>query len=350
VQRAFSARRFVITAAAVLVAQAPFAGSAAAQQAQPTLAAKVPATPASPLSKDEITALAHVEVAIGQARDSAQAHLAQAKNKTPAMQQTLRDKLQTDIAEILHHAGMTDVDFRRKTYLVSTNIEARKEFEAMVAQITGVPTPGVVAAVPAAPVVKVPAGAVGTHIGHVVNAFADTPNNQSLMAVAMSEAKTAAQHAALAARQPTNLDYMKTHAGHVLNAIDPTIVAQGPGLGYGLKRAALGIATHIDLAAKAPGASKNVIVHAQHVATSANNTADRCDQVIDVAQKIRNATSAADAAALVTQLVSLTNQLIAGADKNGDGKIDWTAGEGGLQQADEHMKLMLAGEGLGGDR
>ena len=34
---------------------------------------------------------------------------------------------------------------------------------------------------------------------------------------------------------------IQTHAGHVINAIDPTIVAQGPGLGYGVKKAAQGV-------------------------------------------------------------------------------------------------------------
>jgi hypothetical protein len=164
--------------------------------------------------------------------------------------------------------------------------------------------------------------------------------------VALAEAKTAAQHAALAARNPTSLDAMKLHAGHIINAIDPTIVTTGPGLGYGLKKAALGIVTHIELAAKAPGASQNVVMHASHVATSARNTVVRADQVLALAKQVQASTSAADAALLINQLVSLTSQLTAGADANGDGKIGWQENEGGLQQAQEHVTLMLAGEGI----
>jgi hypothetical protein len=149
----------------------------------------------------------------------------------------------------------------------------------------------------------------------------------------------------LASRAATNLDMMKTHAGHVLNALDPTVMATGPGLGYGVKKAATGVATHIELAAKAQGASANVIMHATHIATSARNTVQRADKAIAIAQQIQAATTAADAAALVSQLVSITDQLINGADTNGDGRITWEEGEGGLQQADDHVALMLKAEG-----
>ena len=310
------------------------------------LAAPVAAQSAPSMGRDELTAFAKIEVAIGQARDSVQAQLAQARNKTPQAQQQLRDKLRTQIDDILHHSGVSEDEYRRKTYLVSSDSILRKTFDSVLVKLTGVPTPGQVAVVAATPAIKVPAGAVGVHIGHVVNAFGDTPNGQGLLPTALAEATIAAQHAMLAARAPTNLDAMKLHAGHVINAVDPTIVAAGPGLGYGVKKAALGVAMHIDLAAKAPGASPNVIMHAMHVATSAKNTVQRADQVVALAKQIQAATSATDAAALVSQLVSLTAQLKAGADTNGDGKITWQEGEGGLQQAQEHVNLLLAGEGL----
>ena len=314
--------------------------------ASPPLLAQ--AAPAPTMSHDEIVAFAKLEVAIGQARDSAQARLAQARNAKPETQQQYRDQLRIQVAELLQHSGVSDSAFRRKTYIVSTDSAARRVFDGTIAQLTGVPTPGQVQAVAAPPTVKVPAGVVGVHIGHVVNAFGDTPNGQGLLPTALAEARVAVQHAALAARNPANLDAMKLHAGHVLNAVDPAIMPMGPGLGYGVKRAAAGIAMHIDLAAKAPGASPNVVAHANHVATSARNTVARSDQVVTLAKQIQAATSAADAAALVNQLVSLTAQLTAGFDANGDGKITWQDGEGGLQHVQEHVKLMLAGEGLGG--
>jgi hypothetical protein len=135
---------------------------------------------------------------------------------------------------------------------------------------------------------------------------------------------------------------MKLHAGHVINALDPTIVPTGPGLGYGLKKAAAGAATHIELAAKAPGASPNVQMHAAHIAQAARNTVTRADSVIAIAKQVQAATSAPDAAALVSRMASMSEQLMAGFDANGDGRV--TPDEGGLQLAQDHVKMLVAGE------
>jgi hypothetical protein len=309
-----------------------------------TSAAQQPA--ARPLSRDEIAALAKVQVAIGIAHDSIDAQLALARNKTPQAQQQLRDRLRAQIEEILHHSGLTEEQYGRGTYVVSTDAAARKTFDSVVVALTGAPIPGQYVAPPGGGrgSVPVPAGPVGVHIGHVVNSFGDTPNGMGLLTAAIGEARVAATHAHLAGNQPANLDYMKLHAGHVINALDPTIIAAGPGLKYGLKKAATGVATHIELAAAAQGASQSVITHARHVATSARNTVQRSDQLLAIAQKVQAATSAAEAAALVSQMASLADQLMAGADANADGRITWEQGEGGLQQCDEHVKLMLAGE------
>jgi len=334
-------RRVVIARIGLPVFVAAMFAAGTSSAAQTPAGAPAQAAPTQ-MSRDDIAAFAKVQAAIGQARDSIQAQLAQSRNKKAETQQQLRDKLRAQVEEILHHNGMTEEEYQRKTYIVSTDTVVRKIFDSTMVKLTGVPTPGQVAS--GRGNVPVPAGPVGTHIGHVVNGFNDTPNGQGLLPTALAEARIAADHAALAARDPNNLNAMKTHAGHVINAVDPTVIAIGPGLGYGVKKAALGVAAHIDLAAKAPGASPNVVTHANHVATSARNTVQRADQVVALAKQIQAATSAADAAALVTQLVSLTTQLTAGVDANADGRITWQEGEGGLQQCQEHVNLMLAAE------
>jgi hypothetical protein len=162
--------------------------------------------------------------------------------------------------------------------------------------------------------------------------------------MAFAEATVASQHAALAMRNPADLAALQLHAGHVLNALDPSIEKTGPGKGFGLKPAALGVANHIELAAKEPNASPNVKVHATHIATAARSTAARADQVIALAQQVKQAKDAKTAAGLMSQIVSLCQQLSMGADVNADGRIDWSDKEGGLQQVNEHVQLMLAGE------
>lgn len=188
--------------------------------------------------------------------------------------------------------------------------------------------------------------AAHTHIGHVADGWRDTPDNQGLLPTAIAEAKIAAQHAALAAKDPSNLDAMKRHTGHVLNAVDPEAMANGPGLGYGVKRAAGGAATHIELAAKSDGASGGVMTHSNHIATSARNTVARADEIVALAGKIQMASSASAASSLVAELNTLAEQLITGVDANGDGRTGWQEGEGGLQQAEQHLNLLKKGEGL----
>ena len=187
---------------------------------------------------------------------------------------------------------------------------------------------------------------VRAHIGHVTDSFQATPNKQGLLPTASADAKVATQHAMFAAKTPDNLEAMKLHAGHVIHAVDPSVVAKGPGSGYGVKRAAAGVAQHIELAAKIDGASANVKTHATHVAASATHVAQRADEAVALAQKIQSATSAAEASKLVAELIALTETLSAGVDANKDGRISWEVSEGGLAQAEQHMAFMKKGEGL----
>ncbi len=46
------------------------------------------------------------------------------------------------------------------------------------------------------------------------------------------------------------------------------------------------------------------------------------------------------------KIEELAARLVAGEDVNGDGKVTWHAGEGGLKEAEKHMGFMMKGEGL----
>lgn len=184
------------------------------------------------------------------------------------------------------------------------------------------------------------------HMGHVTSGWTDTPEQQGLLPTAQKEAAVAAQHADLAANKPGDLSWMKLHTGHVLHAIDPSREPQGPGLGYGVQRAAAGVAKHIELAAGSPGASANVKLHAEHVATSARNTVERARRIAELGARVRSADNAAEAAPAVREIQALSHALMEGEDANGDGRITWHQGEGGLAAVEQHMALMAKGEGL----
>jgi hypothetical protein len=308
--------------------------SAGAQQSHAGHGAATPA-----LSREEIAAVARAQVAIVAARDSMNVQRAKQANKTAPMQEQLHTQFRAQVDDILQRVGLTDVEYQRRTFLVSSDSASRRIFDSVVVAVTGAPLPGYAAR---AAVLPVPAGPAGVHIGHVVNGFNETPTLQGLLPAATAEARIAVQHAVLAGRQPGNLEYMKTHAGHVIHALNPAVITMGPGLGYGVTKAATGVATHIDLAAAAEGASPAVVMHAKHIATAARSVAERAGAALVIAQKVMTATTAAEAASLVSALTSAVEQLIAGVDLNGDGRITWEQGEGGLQQAEEHVKLMVS--------
>jgi hypothetical protein len=184
------------------------------------------------------------------------------------------------------------------------------------------------------------------HMGHVMKAWKDTPGGRGLMATAFVEAEIANKHAGFAAKKPKDLKWMKTHIEHVMNAIDPSVQAKGPGMGYGVIKAAGGAAKHINLAAKSKGASNNVRIHAVHVATSSNNTVLRAKEIIVLGNKVLDSKKAGTAFELVKQIAVLTGELIGGRDANGDGAISWHKDEGGLNEVKKHMDIMAKGEDL----
>jgi hypothetical protein len=189
------------------------------------------------------------------------------------------------------------------------------------------------------------APAMSPHIGHVLTSYKDTPGQKGFLETANAEADVAIQHATLGMKDLTNLDMMKRHAGHVLNALDPSLMAQGPGKGYGLKKASDNIATHITMAGQPADAPAAVKTHSVHVAQAAKNTSKRADEMIEVAQKIQKAQTAAEAKPLFEQLNAKAQELRAGVDANKDGKVDWKEGEGGLDMAKTHMDLMMKAMG-----
>lgn len=184
------------------------------------------------------------------------------------------------------------------------------------------------------------------HIGHVTDAFDAAPTGPGLLPLAMAEAEVAVGHVELASLETGSLAAIKMHVAHALHAIDPTLVLDGPGYGYGLRQAAAETVRHIELAGSEPGASVNVRTHAPHVATTAGNAVRRADAMVALAQQLLTTNSINDATALLQRLSAESQALLFGRDVDGDGRVGWEVGEGGLRQSSQHMTLMKRGEGL----
>jgi hypothetical protein len=187
---------------------------------------------------------------------------------------------------------------------------------------------------------------VQVHIIQVAFAFADTPGGQGLLTTAIAEAAIAARHVELANQAGTSLGDVQLHVGHMLHAVDPTLAIGGPGLGYGVRSAASSAAAHLTMAASDSSASENVRLHVEHIAVILANVLGRVDEMTALAQQILAATSIATASPLLTRLTTESETLVGGRDLNGDGRIGWQAGEGGLRQAMFHLRLLERGEGL----
>lgn len=188
------------------------------------------------------------------------------------------------------------------------------------------------------------------HILQVVNPEAASVAELGFLRQAVGEAGTVAEYASFAAggqQRPGDLQAMKTHAGNVLHALDPTRRESGPGLGFGLFEASRNTIEHIEMAADAPDASDNVRTHATHVVSCVRNTLERAGRVLEIVERILATKSAEEADLLSDELNTLGFQLRNGVDANGDGLVTWHEGEGGLYVAQEHMQLLLQREGIG---
>lgn len=184
------------------------------------------------------------------------------------------------------------------------------------------------------------------HIGHVVEAWADTPNGMGFLPTAQKEALVAAAHASYSAKALDDLAEMQLHSTHVRHALDPALETDGPGLGYGMIKASEGMIKHITLAAESEDASGNVKTHTEHVVSATTNAIARAKLALKEAEAILAATTAEEAAPHAQKMFDLADAAIMGRDTNGDGKVTWETDEGGLRVAKDHMELMLKGEGL----
>jgi hypothetical protein len=189
---------------------------------------------------------------------------------------------------------------------------------------------------------------VQSHIQHVMESSAEAPDGLALLTLALGEAAIAGQYAGYAAggsEEPGDLESMKLYTGHVLHAVDPSRIDEGPGLGMGVMGATERIIYHVEMAAASGDAPEGVRTHAEHVAYAARNTLTLAERMIELISQVQMTESAEEASQLTDELETLSRRLTTGFDADGDGSVGWREGEGGLVQVRQHMDLMVAAAG-----
>lgn len=166
------------------------------------------------------------------------------------------------------------------------------------------------------------------HLGHVNTKFVGVKDG-GLLQASKAEAQVVVTHAGLG-MQANDLATMKTHAGHIIHAIDPRRVTTGPGTGYGLLTASEGLVRHLELASRAQGANAQLKTAATDAVAGAKNTQRRADRILGIAIVINEfVDSPAEGTELFRDLKALADQLLAG-----------SGGEGGLQVVEQNVGQM----------
>jgi hypothetical protein len=183
--------------------------------------------------------------------------------------------------------------------------------------------------------------ATRTRLDLLLTTATGTPEGKGLVSVALREARIATAQAALAVQATTDLTAMQQHARGVIHAVDPTIVPTGPGLGYGVTRAAAAIAQEVQRMAAADLAP-DVALHTKRALTAVGHVRRRADAVLAAAQGILKAGTAAEAAPLAATLLELSMQLTGGSAAR-DSRLTGPPAEGGLAAVEMSLAVLMVG-------
>ena len=178
------------------------------------------------------------------------------------------------------------------------------------------------------------------HLGDVTSSAPGTPGGRGLLPLAREEAEIAARHVRLAARDSTDLANMKRHMTHVLHALDPSEARSGPGLGYGVRRAARDMAARIEAASDVAGAPGALTFHGSFAARAARGAAGGVTEAVEVARAVERAVSALQGRQLLRRLDQAVRAVAYGTDGDGDGRIGYAMEESGLAQVGYHLELL----------
>ena len=182
------------------------------------------------------------------------------------------------------------------------------------------------------------------HIGHAITGWKHTPDKKGLLQTAEKEASIALAHAEYAVQKPHELQLIKLHVAHVMHAVNPDSQKEGPGIGFGLKKAVTEAVGHITFAADSDDASENVRNFAEPFAINAEALLDRSDLIEVLGEEVLQTVSAQEAFALAGEILNLARANVEGVDSDGDSAIGIDPREYGLKQLRAQIMAMTKNE------
>lgn len=184
------------------------------------------------------------------------------------------------------------------------------------------------------------------HMSHLLTTFSDTPGGMGLIETGIAEAGIAAEYVRIAGQDSLNLRNMTSNMIHVIHAIDPSLVTNGQGLGYGVKRAAQAVAMHAELATAVEGVNDNFLFHGPYIAAAGRGALRRADAALGMARRVQSATDPESALRLLDRLAILVRAMAYGFDADDDGRIGFNEEEFGLAQARYHLDTVRRYQGI----
>jgi hypothetical protein len=176
------------------------------------------------------------------------------------------------------------------------------------------------------------------HLGHALTAWHDTPGQQGLLVVARQRADAALGEAQKATQ--ASGDAARKHIANVATALAPESEGERA---YGLVRALEGAIEHIEYAAVAKDASRNLVTAGATIGAVADGVIDGYRRALTVARsadKLPADQLRQTALELQRGLVQLTS----GSDADGDGRITLSPREAGLAQIEQRLAQAVAEE------
>jgi hypothetical protein len=176
------------------------------------------------------------------------------------------------------------------------------------------------------------------HLGHALTAWHDTPGQQGLLVVARQRADSALGEAQKATQ--ASGEAARKHLANVAAALAPEADNQRA---YGLVRALESAVEHIEYAAAAKDASRNVVTAGDGVGAVADSVLDGYRRALTVARSAdKLPADQLRQAALDLQrgLLQLNN----GSDADGDGRITLAPREAGLAQIEQRLAQAVSEE------